>query len=101
MILRLSAQAKIDSLQAAIIAYSATVGSPRAATAEQTAITQAIESELARIDDVYASTLDRLILQFQADHKSFVDEYWAARVIIDPGSPSAPPPKPALTKTAA
>jgi hypothetical protein len=64
--------AKLTDLQSAITAYSAMVGSPRAAIAGKTAITAAIEAEIARADKLLNEQLDRLVLQFEADQPAFV-----------------------------
>lgn len=91
--------AMLADLQSAITAYSATVGTPRAAVASRSAVTTAIEDEIKRADANLSNILDRLVPQFAADHKAFVDAYHAARKIIDLNAPAAKPAAAATTPT--
>jgi hypothetical protein len=82
----------LTDLQSAITAYSATVGTPRAAIAGRTGITEAIANEIARADANLKNSLDRLILQFQAEHPNFTTAYAAARKIVTAGGGHSPEP---------
>jgi len=75
----------LADLQSAITAYSATVGTPRAAVAGRSGVTEAIAAELKRADANLENILDRLILQFQADHPTFTTAYATARKIVNAG----------------
>ena len=98
----------LTDLQSAITAFSALVGSPRAAIGGKTGITAAIEAEFARGDGILSRQLDRLIVQFEKDNAQFVAAYWAARKLVPAGSRAssdksptsgnkpAPAPAPAL-----
>ena len=90
----------LTDLQSAITAYSALVGTPRAAIAGRGAITKAIEAEITRADSNLANLLDRLIPQFAAEHLAFVTAYESARKIVDLGG-SGPSSTPASNPTPA
>ncbi len=76
----------LADLQSATTAYSSTVGTPRAAVAGRSGITEAIAAEITRADANLQNILDRLILQFQADHPAFITAYATARKIVNAGS---------------
>ncbi|MEO5913404.1 MAG: hypothetical protein ABIS50_04170 [Luteolibacter sp.] len=82
--------AMLTDLQSAITAYGSTLGTPRAAIANRTAITAAIAAELDRATDSLKNVLDRLIVQFAADHPAFTTAYAAARKVISTGTTSKP-----------
>jgi len=88
----------LSDLQSAITAYSATVGTPRAAIADRSGITEAIAAEIDHADGNLKNILDRLILQFQADHPAFTTAYATARKLVNSGGSHAPtqpaPPTP-------
>ena len=91
----------LTDLQSAITAYSALVGSPRAAIGGKTGITSAIEAEFARGDGILGRQLDRLIVQFEAEHSQFVAAYWAARKLVPAGSRASSDKPPASGNTPA
>jgi len=87
--------AVLTDLQSAITAYGSTLGTPRAAIASRVAVTAAIAAEIDRALANLKNVLDRLILQFQADHPAFTTAYAAARKIVNSGnSHAAPAPAP-------
>jgi len=75
----------LADLQSAVTAYSATLGTPRAAISGRTGITAAIAAEIERADANLENILDRLILQFAADHPAFTTAYASARKVINAG----------------
>ena len=83
--------ATLTALQSAITAYESTLGTPRAAIASRVAITAAIPAEIDRALDNLKNVLDRLIVQFQADHPAFTTAYTAARKIVNSGNSHTPP----------
>lgn len=83
--------AVLSDLQSAITGYASTLGTPRAAVANRVAITAAIAAEIARADANLKHVLDRLILQFHADHPAFTAAYDAARKIVNAGNSRATP----------
>ena len=91
---------KLTDLQSAITAYSAMVGGPRAAIAGKAAITDAIEGEFARADQILNGQLDKLVVQFATAHPQFVSAYRSARMIVATGSRAVSdrPAPPALTQ---
>lgn len=84
--------AVLDDLQSAITAYGAAVGTPRAAISSRTAVTAAIAAEIRRASATLNELLDRLMLQYRADHSAFYDAYQSARKIVDLGTPTTPTP---------
>jgi hypothetical protein len=80
---------RLTDLQSAITAYSAMVGSPRAAIAGKAAITDAIEGEFSRADNILGQQFDKLVVQFEAANPQFVKAYRSARNIVATGSRSA------------
>ncbi|MCX8497300.1 MAG: hypothetical protein ORN51_14050 [Akkermansiaceae bacterium] len=82
----------LTDLQSAITAYSSTLGTPRAAIVGRVAVTEAITAEIDRAKDNLTNVLDRLILQFQAEHPAFVSAYEAARKVIRTGTRTEPKP---------
>ncbi len=86
--------AVLADLQSAIIAYSSTVGTPRAAVAGRSGITEAIAAEITRATANLENLLDRLILQFQADHPTFTTAYATARKIVQAGGSHGENPTP-------
>ena len=85
----------LTDLQSAITAYSATLGTQRAAISGRTGITTAISAEIERADANLENILDRLILQFSADHPEFTTAYATARKVINAGGGHAAIPTPA------
>jgi hypothetical protein len=82
----------LADLQSAITAYSATLGTPRAAIATRVAVTQAIAAELTRSMDNLKNVLDRLVVQFETTHPAFTAAYSAARKIVNSGNHSTRTP---------
>lgn len=81
----------LTDLQSAITAYRSTLGTPRAAASNRSADTKAIAAEIRRASLNLDQILDRLMLQFRADHLAFFNAYEAARKIVDTGGGSGDP----------
>jgi hypothetical protein len=84
----------LGDLQSAITAYSSNLGTPRAAIAGRSGVTEAIKAEIARADANLENILDRLIGQFTAAHPEFTTAYATARKIINAGGGHAEPADP-------
>ena len=82
----------LTDLQSANTAYSATLGTPRAAIAGRSGATAAIAAEIEAADANLGNILDRLILQFAEDHPNFTTAYATARKIVNAGGGHAAPP---------
>ena len=82
----------LTDLQSAVTGYSATLGTQRAAISGRTGITAAIAAEIDRADANLENILDRLILQFAAEHPAFTTAYASARKVINTGGGHAPAP---------
>jgi len=83
--------AVLTDLQSAITAYGSTLGTPRAAIANRVAVTEAIAAEIERALANLKNVLDRLIVQFTADHPAFTTAYATARKIVNAGNSHATP----------
>lgn len=80
--------ALLADLQSAITAYTPLVGKAYAERSKRKSVTDAIPDEFARADKILDEQLDRLVRQFETDHKSFVDAYRNARRIVQSGGGS-------------
>jgi hypothetical protein len=87
--------AMLTDLDTAITAYSGVLGTPRAAVAGRTGVTEAIKAEIERADANLENILDRLILQFAAGHPAFTTAYDTARKVVNAGGGRTTVPVPA------
>ncbi len=88
------AQPTIDALDTAIDAFRAKIGAPRLVQVGTSTVTQQIAQSIAKIDVILDKRLDKLVEVIRPTNATFYTQYQAAREIIDPGSPSPPPPAP-------
>lgn len=84
----------LTDLQSANTAYSATLGTPRAAIAGRSGATAAIAAEIEAADANLENILDRLILQFAENYPNFTTAYATARKIVNAGGGHAVAPEP-------
>ena len=82
--------AALTDLQSTITAYGSS-GTPRDAIASRVAITAAIGAEIELALANLKNVLDRLVVQFTAEHPAFAAAYTAARKIVNAGNTHAIP----------
>ncbi len=74
----------LKSLDGAIAAYKAAIGSPRVAISERATHTAAIPAALKKMRQAFAK-MDRLVELFAESAPGFVSDYRNARVVVDLG----------------
>lgn len=84
----------LTGLQSAITAFSATLGTQRAAISGRTGVTAAIAAEIDRADANLDNILDRLTLQFTTGNPNFTTAYASARKVINASNNHEPKPAP-------
>lgn len=78
--------ADLTEEQAAIDAYTATVGSPRAALTVRKGATAEINALVKDSMKILNNRMDKLMPEYEASHPAFFQEYFDARMIVDSGS---------------
>ena len=93
--------AKLTALKKKIEAFEAVQPKPRNRVNKGSAATQALEGLFRETSTLLRKRLDKLVLQFAETAPAFVNEYEAARVVVDARGPAkakgqpTPTPQPA------
>jgi len=78
--------AKLTAFKKQIDAYEALIPKPRSDRSTKAVATKSLPKLLRKADTILKKRLDKVVVQFEAEHPDFVAKYWEARVIVDPAS---------------
>ena len=79
-------QADVNTLKNRIKAFEEIQTKPRTTKATGKAATRQLEAQFTRLDDLFTSQLDKLVVKFKSSDPAFYEAYKASRSIVQPPS---------------